>query len=279
MLTSEYHRFAAAIKGADADVDLFGAVMVIARLGRDSVDDHRYARQLDLIAEAALDHAAGDASIEALVQAIDHQLFTVEGFHGNSGDFYDPENSFLDRVLERRRGIPITLSAVFMEVAQRVGLRCDGVGFPGHFLVRCGEPDAAVYVDPFHQGARVDREELLAALRGQQPGGGTPERYLAAVTRRQILQRMLHNLHGIYRGLEDRDNLLHVVELLVRLEPWNAGLYGERGLLHYRLGNASRAVDDLERYLSQPGPESAAPYARRALSELRLKLDARKESP
>lgn len=253
--------------------------MVVARIGRDRIDEHRYARQLDLIAEAAVEHSAGRRDVESLVQAVDHQLFAVEGFRGNGDDFYDPDNSFLDRVMDRRVGIPITLSLVFMEVAQRVGLRCDGVGFPGHFLVRCGEPEEALYVDPFYQGSRVDREELLAALRGQALGGGAPDWHLAAVTRRQILQRMLHNLHGIYRGMEDRENLLHVIELLIRLEPWNASLYGERGLLHYRLGNGREAVGDLERYLSIPEPQSATPYARRALDELRLKLQSREDTP
>jgi len=278
VLTAEYERFATAIRGADEDVDLFGAVMIIARIGRERVDEDRYARQLDLFADAALEHAEGRRDVESLVQAVDHQLFAVERFHGNNDDFYDPANSFLDQVIERRTGIPITLSLVFMEVAQRVGLRCDGIGFPGHFLVRCGEPEDPVYVDPFYQGSRLDRQELLAALRGQALSGG-PEWHIAAVTRRQILQRMLHNLHGIYRSMEDRENLLHVIELLLRLEPWNASLYGERGLLHYRLGHGAQAMNDLERYLSLPEPQSATPYAKRALEDLRLKHQLREDAP
>lgn len=279
VLTTDYDRFESAIQGADEDVDLFGAAMTIARIGRDRVDEHGAARRLDLMAEAIRDGVGPTLDTQTLVQAIDHELFTVQGFHGNTSDYYDPANSFLDRVIERRRGIPLTLSLVFMEVAQRVGLRCDGIGFPGHFLVRCGDPEEPVYVDPFHQGARVDREELLAGLRGQELHGASAESYLAAVTRRQLLQRMLHNLHAIYRSVEDRDCLLPVVEFLVRLEPWNPALYGERGLIHYRNGDAGLAVSDLERFLMASEPQSATPYAQRALDELRLQLRIKEDAP
>lgn len=258
-----------ATAGRDSDVDLFGAALVIARLRGSPADANACARELDLMAEAAREHAGDARDPEALVQAVDHELFVARGFHGNSEDYADPENSYLDAVIARRTGIPITLSLVYMEVAERIGLRCDGVGYPGHFIVRCGEPTDSLYVDPFHQGARLDREELMAGLRGRDLAGMSPESLLLAVTRRQILRRMLTNLHTIFRERRDIERWLGVVELLLRLEPWNASLVGERGMLHYRLGNPALALTDLERYVAAAAPGGVSSGALRLLDELR----------
>lgn len=267
----DYREFEEAISGSDFDVDLFGAAMIIARLGGHRVDAHDTARRLDVIAEAAHERAGDATRPEALCEAIDHELFTVRGFRGNSTAYYDPENSYLDRVIERRTGIPITLSLVYMEVAQRIGLRCDGIGFPSHFIVRCGEPEDPIYVDPFHQGIRLDAAELLAQLRHQQRGGAAPESFLAALTRRQILQRVLRNLQLIFRQQGDTARRLHVVELSLRLEPWNATLVGERGMLLYRVGEPERALADLQRYVESVSPEAVSGPARRLLEHLRMR--------
>jgi regulator of sirC expression with transglutaminase-like and TPR domain len=265
--------FAAAISGPDHAVDLFGGAMLIASIGGHEPDPHAVARQLDLIAEDVRVGLPDSSPAGVIAQAIDHELFTVRGFSGNAEAYDDPRNSYLDQVLERRIGIPITLSLVYMEVAQRVGLRCDGIGYPGHFIVRCGDPEAGLFVDPFNQGARLDHTELLAGLRGQQLSASSPESYLAALTRRQILQRMLHNLRGSYRSRRDHLRWLDTVHLLLAIEPWNAALVGERGMLYYRLGRPEHALDDLERYVGACDTrETAAPAAVRLLDELRLKL-------
>lgn len=277
MISDFSHEFAKAIAGADHEVDLFGAAMLIARIGGLAVDAHGVACQLDFIAESVRDHAGDTTDAGELSHAIDYQLFTVRGFHGNTTDYSDPENSYLDRVLERKTGLPITLSLVYMEIAQRVGLRCDGVGFPGHFIVRCGDPDTPIFVDPFLQGARLDREELLARLRSVEIGNASPESFLAAVTRRQILQRMLNNLHGVFRERRDMDRWHATVNLLLRIEPWNAALTGERGMLNYRLGKPAAALDDLERYVEATGRPRVSAGALRLLDELRLQHGGREE--
>lgn len=270
VVSDVYHEFSEATAGRDSDVDLFGAAMLIARLGDPDADPNAVARELDLIAEAVLEHA-GARDTQSLVNAINHELFEVRGFRGNTAEYNDPANSYLDRVMERRTGLPITLSLIYMEVAERVGLRCDGIGYPGHFFVRCGEPDEGIYVDPFHQGIRLDREELLARLRGQDLGGAHPESFLAACTRRQILQRMIRNLHLVFRERRDVERWMATVEFALCLEPWNAALVGERGMLHYRLGNHRAAVADLKRYV-EATPAAAAGGARRLLDELRLRI-------
>jgi regulator of sirC expression with transglutaminase-like and TPR domain len=277
-MDSALHRdFAAAITGADHDVDLFGAAMAIARIGNSAVDPHRVAATLDEIAEAVRYQAGGTVDPDRLSQALDHRLFTVLGFRGNATSYADPANSYLDQVVERRTGLPITLSLVYMEIAQRVGLRCDGVGYPGHFIVRCGPPETPIYVDPFHQGARVDREELLAGLRSRELGGATPESFLAAVTRRQILQRILNNLHGLFREQRDARRWLVVVEMLLAIEPWNAALVGERGMLYYRTGRPELALADLERYVAANERAATPVGALRLLDELRLRFGGAEE--
>lgn len=261
--------FLAAVRGADNEVDLFGAAMTIARLGSADADPHAVARELDLIGEAVRAYAGETADPSDLAHAIDYHLFSVLGFHGNSEGYTEPENSYLDAVLRRRTGIPITLSLVYIEVAQRVGLLCEGVGYPGHFIVRCGGPDDPIYVDPFHQGARLDRQELLAGLRAYNLHGASPESFLAAVTRRQMLQRMLMNLHAIFRHRRDIERWRSVLDLLLCLEPWNATLIGERGMLHYRLGDARAAAADLERYVEAAGAGATQATAMRLLTELK----------
>jgi regulator of sirC expression with transglutaminase-like and TPR domain len=268
---SDLQAFATAIKGADHEVDLFGAAMIIARLGEDDADPHATASRLDVMAEEARSYAGEGASDDALAHAIEYQLFSVCGFRGNTEDFADPRNSYLDQVVSRRLGIPITLSLVYMEVGQRIGLQCDGVGYPGHFIVRYGTPEQPVFVDPFQQGSRIDREELIAGLRSQRLGSASPETYLAAITRRQILQRMLNNLHVTFRERRDLNRWLATVELQHRLEPWNAAFVGERGMLNYRLGNMEAALTDLERYVSGGAQPDANPGAIRLLDELRLR--------
>jgi regulator of sirC expression with transglutaminase-like and TPR domain len=262
--------FQAAIAGRDEDVDLFAAALVIARLDDEQPDVAEAAHTLDLLADDIRYTLSPDATLAETVEAINVHLFEVEGFHGNSRSYYEPQNSYLHQVLRRKTGIPITLSLVYMEVARRLGIRCDGIGFPSHFLVRCGEPPAAIYVDPFHGGIQVDPQRLLETLEGAKDGP-SPESYLAAVTRRQLLQRMLNNLHGVFRDATDIPRWLSTVDLLLCIEPWNARLVGERGMLSYRAGDLEQALDDLERYVSAAQGKNVPGGALRILEQLRTR--------
>ncbi len=267
--------FAGAIEGPPQAVDLFGAAMAIARLGRERIAVHGYARRLDLVAEAVLDYAGGATDPHRLASAIDYQLFSILGFQGNVSGYDEPENSYLDQVIDRRTGIPITLSLVYMEIARRVGLGCDGIGYPGHFIVRVGDPEEPIFVDPFHQGARLDPAELLAGLRAHDLGRANPESLLAAVTPRQLLQRMLNNLHSVFRARSDVERWRTVVDIQLCIEPWNAALVGERGMLHYRMGDHGLALEDLSRYVGAGARETVPGAAVRLLDELRLRYPQR----
>ena len=262
--------FAQAVAGHDHEVDLFGSAVAIARLGHDDVDAHALARGLDLIAEAVRERAGDRSRPDALAGVVTAELFENLGFRGNREHYTDPQNSYIDRVIDRRLGIPITLSLVYMEVAQRVGLECDGVGFPGHFLVRCGGDDG-FYVDPFNAGEQPTRQELLDRLEGSTASFPSIDSLLAAVTRRQILQRMLVNLCVAYQGMGDASRWVAALGFRLRLEPWNASLYLERGLLHYQQGEEALALADLEQYVGSGEPD-LSPRALRVLDNLRLRL-------
>lgn len=239
--------FARAIAGRDHEVDLFGGAVAIARLGRDDVDAHALARELDLIAEAVRTRVGEGADADALAGAVAGELFAERGFRGNREQYGDPANSYLDRVVERRLGIPISLSLVYLEISGRVGLECDGIGFPGHFLVRCGGADG-FYVDPFNGGERPDRAGLLERLRARPGESASPDVLLAAVTRRQILQRMLVNLKG---ALARRRQFAHAADAcsyLLALAPWSFEEQRDRGLLRYEAGNPELALEDLAAY-------------------------------
>lgn len=262
--------FAEAIAGHDHEVDLFGGAVAIARLGRDDVDAHALARELDLIAETVRERGGDRPAADALAGVITAELFENLGFRGNRERYTDPENSYIDRVIERRLGIPITLSLVYMEIAQRVGLECDGIGFPGHFLVRCGGDDG-FYLDPFNAGEQPSRKALEERLEGFTSDLPSIDSLLAAVTRRQILQRMLVNLCGAYQSEGDAPRWIEALGFRLRLEPWNAALYLERGLLHFQQGEEALALADLERYVGS-GEADLSPRALRILDHLRLRL-------
>lgn len=266
-----HEEFSAAIAGKDIDVDLYGGAMAIARIGHPLVDIHRYSAKLDGLADEASAVAGDTLDPERLAAGIDHVLFGRYSFRGNNEEYGDPENSYLNAVIDRRLGIPISLSVVYMEIAARVGLRCEGVGFPGHFFIRCGPPEHAFYIDPFHQGDRLDRSELLARLNSYELHGASPESFLSAVTRRQVLQRMLTNLRLAFRERSEPDRWLLAVEMQLLLEPWNSSLTGECGMLKFRLGRYDEAEHDLERYVAAAGREAAHSGAARMLDRIRTR--------
>lgn len=262
--------FRSAIAGPAAEVDLLGASLAIAAIGRSRPAPELVEDELAGIASAVLRLAGQGADSAELAQAVDHQLFSTLGFQGATDSWDVPENSYVDRVLERRRGIPISLALVYMEVARRAGLVCRGVGFPGHFLVVVGESGQGYYVDPFHQGARVDREELCARLAGMELGPGRPEMFLEPVTPRQMIQRMLGNLRTAFRRSGRIREWHEAIEYSLVLEPWTVSLMGERGMARYRLGDLPAALGDLERYVDAQQKMSVG--AMRFLDELRLRI-------
>lgn len=235
------------------------AALVIARIEYPRLDPEPYLSKLDAMGDAARSRIdgrtaeTGDRSVLSCVRALNSYLFDEQGFVGNREKYEDPRNSCLNEVLERRTGIPITLSLLYMEVAQRAGLHVDGVNFPGHFLVRC--PDAAsaavgIIIDPFHGGALLSEHDCRLLLQrhvGSEVAFDTS--LLEAATRAQIIVRMLLNLKRIYVHMRSFPQAREVTEMLLALSPSALSELRDRGLLAYHLNDLSGALRDLQTYL------------------------------
>lgn len=234
----------------DEDIDLARAALLLARREYPSLAVEPYVERLDAIAAAVRARLAGDASPQRAIEELNRQLFEVEGFRGNEREYYDPRNSYLNEVLERKLGIPITLSVAYMEVARRVGLPTVGVGLPGHFLVRAHTPEGDVLLDPFHGGkalTEADCQERLDRVYGGLVRLEPP--MLQPVSKRMILVRILNNLKTIYLTLGEFDRAYDVVQEILVLEPSSLPDLRDRGLLHYRQNRWPDALSDLRKYL------------------------------
>jgi regulator of sirC expression with transglutaminase-like and TPR domain len=206
------------------------------------------------------------------LKAVRDVLFVEVGFRGNEHSYYDPRNSYLNEVLERRLGIPISLSVLFMEVARRAGLALEGVGFPGHFLVKLRpEMGPEIFIDPYNGGELLTADECGARFKTGTQGREFDKRWLQGVTPKQILGRMLHNLKRIYVEQGDDVRAFWVIDRLLLLTPDDTDEIRDRGLVSARLGLKPAAARDLATYLErQPGAADAGEI-RELLSTLRAK--------
>src|SRR5262245_37988397 len=192
----------------------------------------------------------GDTSTLSGVAALNDYLFDELQFVGNRDNYEDPRNSCLNEVLDRRTGIPITLSVVYMEVARRAGLQVEGINFPGHFLVRCPEQSGHLIIDPFHSGALLSEHKCRLLL--QKHVGNEvafSKSLLAPATREQIIVRMLLNLKRIYVNMRSFPQARDVTELLLAITPSALSELRDRGLLAYHLNDVTAALRDLQAYL------------------------------
>jgi regulator of sirC expression with transglutaminase-like and TPR domain len=251
------------------------AAMAIARLEYPRLEPTPYLERIEALGREAarrVSRGGPGATLEARVAAVSRFLYDEQGFSGNREHYDDPRNSFLNEVLDRRVGIPITLSAVYMEVGRRAGVPVFGVGLPGHFVVKLEAAGDEVLVDPFHAGAILTREHCQERLDRIFGGRVKMEpRMLDAVTPRQMLERMLRNLKAIYAKEEDHQRALRVLELLLRIPPTNLDDLRDRGLVYAALDCYGLAVRDLEAYLSSSAPAKRTKELMSALASLRGK--------
>ena len=196
-----------------------------------------------------------DAGPLQRLRVLNQFFFRALSFGGNVNDYHDPDNSYLNAVLRTRRGIQISLAVLWMELAQGLGLRARGIGFPGHFMVKVTLPKGQVVIDPF-TGQSLSREELSERLEPYKRRSGLIDEfevplglYLQAAPSRDIIARMLRNLKEIHKMQEDWVRLIAVQDRLVVLLPEAWSEYRDRGLAHAEQGNAALAVSDLETYL------------------------------
>jgi regulator of sirC expression with transglutaminase-like and TPR domain len=242
------------------------AALLIAREEYAGLSAEPYLDQLDQLGRTLRARVDSESAPERQIAALNALLFGEEGFRGNVGAYYDPRNSYLNEVLERRLGIPITLSLVYVEVGQRAGLPLSGVGFPAHFLVAY-EAERRVIVDPFNCGRLLTEADCQQLL--QQAFGSSVRlepAHLAAAPSRQILMRLIGNLKVAYERIGDLPRALRASEQLSVVQP-SAVELRDRGLLRFRMADFAGASADLGRYLEF---EPAAPDAEAVRRQIEL---------
>lgn len=265
---------AQAVRGEDADIDVGLAALLIAVNHYPHLDVAAYMRKLDALAQGARSRIGRTRRAEKIVEALNAYLFEERQFQGNAEDYYNPANSFLNEVLDTRRGLPITLSIVYMAVAQRLELPVSGVGLPLHFIVRYDPPvsrrDTAppILIDPFYGGEILTPEqcrERIERIMGR--AIGFDPAYLQPTPNRLILYRLLNNLKQVYVQREEPANAGRVVEQMLVIMPDSVEDIRDRGLLFLQERAFSRAINWLTRYLERMPKAEDADHIQRAIQQ------------
>jgi len=260
-------RFAELMARDEAEIDLARACLLISQDAYPGLDIDGYLGEIERLAARLKGRLPQARGAEERVVALNQFLFDELGYRGNADNYYDPRNSYLNEVLDRRTGIPLTLSVLYLEVGRRVGLSLEGVSFPGHFLVRLPLRSAMLVLDPFSGGEPQSEADLRARLRRVIPAGATGpvpleelplDQFLEPAGKRQILARLLRNLKGIYREADKPERLLEVLNRMLVVAPEAHAELRERGLVYQRLECYRAALKDLSDYcaLEPDAPDS-----------------------
>lgn len=265
-------RFRELIDLPEEQIDLAEAALLIAKNANHGLDVGRYLARIDQLADALSARLSKSSIDTERILALNRFLFEEQGFGPNVEDYYDLRNSLLNEVLERRVGIPITLSIVYMEVGRRIGLELQGVSFPGHFLVKCKLNEGTVILDPFGGGVFLsvqDLQQRLRAARGGEVSRAIIASMLVSASKKEILARMLRNLKAIYLEQGGHQQALSLMEWIIALSPADASQLRDRGLLYLQLECFRAALEDLQRYMIlAPGAHDVAEIRLRVI-ELR----------
>ena len=266
-----WEQFAHIAQLPDEEIDLARTALLISAIEDPLLDIENQLELLDSLAAAAARRLGDGGSPLYCVNVLSEYLFEEVGFQGNDEDYYDPRNSFLDEVMRRRVGIPITLSLVYIEVGKRLGVPIVGVGMPGHFLIRHRD-EAGLVIDPFEKGIVLSEEECIQKFRQVVPPRIPWDvKHLEPIDNREFIARMLRNLKGIYWDRKDFDRALPMVDRLVALQPEVIQERRDRGLVHYQLQNYPEALDDLQAYVDY-GRSASDGGVHRLVRELRNRL-------
>lgn len=269
--------FADLLSREDSRIDLSRACLLIAQDAYPSLDVEHYLGQIERLAERLRGQLPQAVGAEERVVALNQFLYEDLGFWGNTEDYYDPRNSYLNDVLERRTGIPITLSILYMEIGRRIGLPLEGVSFPGHFLVRLRLRGGVLILDAFAGGAPQSEDELRQRLQrvipedavGEAPVAELPlDQFLEPATNRQILSRLLRNLKAIYREADKPELLLDVLNRMLLVSPDASAELRDRGFVYQRLECFRAALTDLTHYAEREPDAADLDEVRARLMEL-----------
>jgi regulator of sirC expression with transglutaminase-like and TPR domain len=265
----------AALVADDQQFSQLEAAVAVAHAVEPDLDVQGVLSAIDALAVKLKSRIAADTAPLQRLRLLNRYFFQELGFAGNVNDYYAPENSYLHRVLDSRRGIPITLALIYIEIAQQIGLEARGVSFPGHFLIKLKMPQGEVVIDPFNGRSlsRDDLEERIEPYRRRHGLVGDAEvplgLFLQTATPRAVVARMLRNLKEIHRGAEEWPALLAVMQRLVILLPDDWDERRDRGLVRAELGDDDGALQDLAAYVEHsPGADDVRAISDR-IGELR----------
>lgn len=269
-MTEPASAFARYVARPDAEISLAEAALLFASELYPGLDVTRYLLWLDAQGHRARERFDPQSTETVVLEGMRQLLFDELGFHGNAERYYDECNSYLNEVIDRRTGIPITLSLVYLEIGRRAGIHVEGVGLPGHFIVRVRGSDWEALVDPYHRGNLLTDKDC-AQLMAQAAGKPVPllPAYVRPIGNRAILARLLSNLQAIHLNAGNWDRALHTVTALCSLHRGAtppANLLRVRGFLHFRLERWDEAERDWLTYLS------IVPEAGDAM-EIRLRIE------
>jgi regulator of sirC expression with transglutaminase-like and TPR domain len=252
----------------DRTLPLLGTALLIARDEYPALDADVYDATLQGHVEQVRTKVEAVDAWPQKMAVINRHLFEEVGYAGDSEHYYDPRNSYLNEVFERRLGNPISLALVQIEVARRLGVPLDGVSFPGHFLVRLPVDDGVLVMDPFNRGRPLDEDELRQRARPHLNGEAPDDRALFQIlnpaTHRSILVRVLRNLHGVYSERDDWERAARSADRILRLSADNGDALRDRGLAYLKMGYRQGARADLARYLHlNPDAQDSGPLRER----------------
>ncbi len=276
IMTSVLDYFASLV-AEDDGLPLTETALAIAQDAYPDVDLQATLAELDELALRLKRRLPADAGLTEKIGVLNRFFFRELGFAGNLNDYYDPDNSHLNTVLKRRRGIPITLAVLYMELGEQIGVPVHGVSFPGHFLMRVTLPEGDVMLDPT-TGQSLSEAQMVEMLEPYlshvtESLGSALRMLLQPATRREIIARMLRNLKAIYLQTERWQRLLAVQQRLVILLPENIEEVRDRGFAYARLDYLRPALEDLERYLGDRPDAEDAMTVETQLQELRQRTD------
>lgn len=264
-----WHNFYQEINQPDEQIDLAKASLYYAQAEYHDLDVEKYLAFFETIALEIRPQLPAELYPLKVIKIINYHLFDCLKFQGNSQDYYDADNSFLNQVIERKLGIPITLSVIYLTVAKHLNFPMVGIGMPGHFLIRPEFEDVGIFVDPFNRGEILFKQDCQERLNQiyQQPFEIEPSLF-APVSNRQILGRMLNNLKFVYLHRRELNKALAAMTGILKLFPGNAAEIRDRGLLYYQVNRWQEAVLDLEYFLKIAPNSEDAPTIKKLLQQM-----------
>jgi len=257
----------------DDRIDLAHGALLIAKAAYPDLDEPIYLGRLDRMAASIKRDMTVAMNPADIITRINHILFDEEKFRGNHENYYDPDNSFLNRVFERKKGIPITLCLIYIEVAGRLGVDVRGIGLPGHFIAALYHESGIIYLDPFNGGEIRTKDDCLEIVRTYTSQATAPDlHWLLPIGKKELLARMLRNLKIIYARQENDIMLFKMIHWILTLEPDSPAELSARAMLYEVMGNPDRAVEDWRRYIANIGEHEG-------VTEILARIDKLKKQP